>query len=490
MAERAALADAWIPLLFPTVAQHRTKPVSLVLLVLALSLAVIGYFGVGAGRQFLTDRAFEPIRVPAPTAPAPGVAAMLAAAAVAPPAVAGSRANAPIPTPAGVAAALAAELSHPELGPSVAGQVFDAGTRTLLFDQRSTAAVAPASTAKLLTAAALLSVRQATDRFSTRVVAGSEPGTVVLIGGGDPTLSAAAAGRPTRYPAAARLTDLAARVRASLGTARVERVLVDDSAFTGPATAPGWGTEDTPSNYASLITATMVDGGRDVPEAEIRSAAPDLAAGNALAAALGATAVDRGSAPAGARVLGQVRSAPVDVLIEQMLRSSDNVIAEVLARHVALATSRPASFAGAAEAVRATLAAAGIEIGDGMVDGSGLSLLNRVPLAAISSTLLATVDAKQPRWRPLLSGLSIAGWDGTLLEEDRFSGAAAVAAGAVRAKTGTLTGVTGMAGLLTDADGRLLVFSFVADQAPSAFESSSRGAVDSLVAALVRCGCR
>jgi D-alanyl-D-alanine carboxypeptidase/D-alanyl-D-alanine-endopeptidase (penicillin-binding protein 4) len=98
------------------------------------------------------------------------------------------------------------------------------------------------------------------------------------------------------------------------------------------------------------------------------------------------------------------------------------------------------------------------------------------------------VDAKQGRLRPLLSGLSIAGWDGTLLGENRFSGPAAVADGAVRAKTGTLTGVSGMAGLLTDADGRLLVFSFVADQAP--FEGPSRVAVDSLVAALVRCGCR
>jgi D-alanyl-D-alanine carboxypeptidase/D-alanyl-D-alanine-endopeptidase (penicillin-binding protein 4) len=472
------------------VARPRTKPVRLVLLVLALSLAAIGYLGVGAGRQFLTDRAFTPVRAPAPTAPAPGIAAMLSAAAVAPPGIGGSRPNAPIPTPAGVAAALAAALADPDLGPSVAGQVFDAGTGAKLFDQRSTAAVAPASTAKLLTGAALLSVRQATDRFSTRVVAGDLPGAVVLIGGGDPTLSAVAAGQPTRYPEAARITELAARVRAALGAARVEQVIVDDSAFTGPATAPGWGTEDTPSNYASLITATMVDAGRDAPDAEIRSAAPDLAAGQALAAALGGAAVSRGSAPAGAKVLGQVRSAPVDVLIEQMLRSSDNVIAEVLARHVAIATHRPASFAGAAEAVRATLAGLGIDIGAGMVDGSGLSLLDRVPMAALGSTLLAAVGAKQARLRPLLSGLSIAGWDGTLLEEDRFSGLAAVAAGSVRAKTGTLTGVTGMAGVLTDADGRLLVFSFVADQAPSAFEPSSRGAVDDLVAALVRCGCR
>jgi D-alanyl-D-alanine carboxypeptidase/D-alanyl-D-alanine-endopeptidase (penicillin-binding protein 4) len=372
----------------------------------------------------------------------------------------------------------------------VAGQVFDAGTGTLLFDQRSAEVVAPASTAKLLTAGALLSVRKATDRFDTRVVAGDRPGVVVLVGGGDPTLSAAPAGKPTRYAEAARISQLAASVRAALGGARVEQVVVDDSAFTGPTTAPGWDPADIPSSYASPITAAMVDGGRDAPDNEVRSATPDLAAGAALAAALGGATVTRGVAPPGAKVLGQAPSAPVDILVEQMMRASDNVIAEVLARQVAIAAHRPASFSGAAAAVSAALASAGITIGAGMVDGSGLSVRDRIPASALSATLLAAVNGEQSRLRPLLSGLSIAGWDGTLLQEHRFSGPASIAAGAVRAKTGTLTGVSGMAGLLTDADGRLLVFSFVADQAPSAFESSSRAAVDNLVAALVRCGCR
>jgi D-alanyl-D-alanine carboxypeptidase/D-alanyl-D-alanine-endopeptidase (penicillin-binding protein 4) len=134
------------------------------------------------------------------------------------------------------------------------------------------------------------------------------------------------------------------------------------------------------------------------------------------------------------------------------------------------------------------LATAGIQIGSGMVDGSGLSVRDRIPAAALASTLLAAVSGGHARLRPLLSGLSVAGWDGTLLEEDRFSGPAAIADGLVRAKTGTLTGVSGMAGLLTDADGRQLVFSFVADQAPA--EGPSRVAVDNLVATLVRCGCR
>lgn len=467
-------------------ARPGTKPVWL-LLALALLLAGIGYLGVGTGRQALADRTFRPVRVPAATPPAPSLAALLADAAAVP-TVASGESEAPVPTPAGVAAALAPKLRDPQLGPSVAGQVFDAGSRALLFDRRSAALVAPASTAKLLTAAAVLTVHRATDRFDTTVVAGSTPATVVLVGGGDPTLSAAAPGRPTQYPEAARISDLAARVRAAVGTAIISRVIVDDSAFPGPGTAPGWEPQDTPSAYASEITATMVDGGRDAPGADIRSAAPELAAGNALATALGGAEVSRGRAPAGAKVLGKVRSAPVSVLVEQMLRTSDNVIAEVLGRQVAIAEHQPATFAGAAAAIRTTLAAQGISIGAGMLDGSGLSLRDRIPAAALAKTLLAAVAAQQQRLRPLLSGLSIAGWDGTLLAEQRFHGAAAIAAGAVRAKTGSLTGVSGMAGLLTDADGRLLVFSFVVDQAP--FQDPSRAAVDNLVAALVRCGCR
>ncbi|MBV9821941.1 MAG: D-alanyl-D-alanine carboxypeptidase/D-alanyl-D-alanine-endopeptidase [Actinobacteria bacterium] len=462
-------------------------PARLALLAVALLLAVTGYLAVGTGRQFAADRSFTPVRVPAPTAAPPGVAALLSAATAAP-TPARSQPGGPVPTAAGVAAALAGPLADPELGPSVAGQVFDAGTGTLLFDQRSKDTVAPASTAKLLTAAAVLGVLAPSDRFATRVVAGSEPGTVVLVGGGDPTLSAAPAGRATRYAGAARISDLASRVRAALHGNPVLRVVVDGSAFTGPGSAPGWEPVDTPSAYASLITAAMVDAGRDSADAEIRSAAPDLAAGNALATALGGAEVSLGTAPAGATVLGQVRSAPLDVLVEQMLRSSDNVIAEVLGRQVAIATHRPASFAGAAESIRTVLAGTGVDIGTGMVDASGLSLQDRIPAAALAATLRATLDAGHSRLRPLLSGLSIAGWDGTLLEEDRFGGPAVVADGAVRAKTGTLSGVSAMAGLVTDADGRLLVFSFVADQAPA--EGPSRVAVDNLVAALVRCGCR
>ncbi|HEX2903580.1 MAG TPA: D-alanyl-D-alanine carboxypeptidase/D-alanyl-D-alanine-endopeptidase [Jatrophihabitans sp.] len=462
---------------------RRTANLRVVLLViLTCLLAVLGFAGTGYGRQYLADRGFHPIPVPAPTPPPAGIAPVLSAG---PPSPAAAPSG-PAPTPDGVSAALATGLTSPRLGPSLSGQVIDATTGHVLFSTHPDAAVAPASTSKLLAAAAILTVHKPTDRFLTRVLAGPVSGSVVLVGGGDPTLSGAPAGQPTEYPEAARISDLAGAVRRKLGATPITQVIVDDSLFSGPSVGPGWAPEDAPSSYASPITATMVDAGRDVPGAAIRSATPDLAAGSALATALGGANVALGRAPAGAPELAQVSSAPVSVLVEQMLRDSDNVIAELLARQVALAQGRPATFAGAAAAVSAVNATLGITMGSGMKDGSGLSALDRIPASALGAVLTKAVAT--PGLRPLLTGMSVAGWDGTLAEQDRFTGSAAIGAGTVRAKTGSLTGVSALAGVLTDSDGRQLIFDFVADRSPS--EPLTRGALDALVASLVRCGCR
>lgn len=468
----------------------------------ALVIAVGVFFAVGAGRQYVANRDFHPIAIPAATTPTAAVAAALAALAAAPSSP-GTAPAAPIPIASRVQAAVLPALAAAGLGPSVTAQVFDAATGGALLDRGAATSVAPASTAKLLTAAALLETHAVSDRFTTKVVAGPSAGTVVLVGGGDPTLSAAAPGQPSAYAEAARVTDLAAQVKAKLGSVAVTSVIVDDSLFTGPSTAVGWDAEDAPSTYASEITAAMVDGGRDTPDATTRSATPDQAAGNALAADLASdataggassaeAAVSLGSAPAGAAVLATVSSPPVGTLIEQMLSDSDNVLAEVLARQVAIAAGQPASFLGAAAAISSTLSRLGIAVGSGMKDGSGLSGLDRVPAGVLGQVLLKAVSADNPKLHPIVAGLSVAGWDGTLVEQGRFAGAAASADGLVRAKTGSLTGVSALSGLATDRDGRLLVFSFVADQVPGGDPDSlaARLALDQAAAAVAACGCR
>jgi len=179
-----------------------------------------------------------------------------------------------------------------------------------------------------------------------------------------------------------------------------------------------------------------------------------------------------------------VRSAPLSTLVEQMLHASDNVIAECLARQVALAEHQPASFTGAAAAVRAVLVRLGVDPGPGMVDGSGLAASDRVAAAVLARVL--RLAAATARLRYLISGLPVAAWSGTLA--GRFESAASrAAAGVVRAKTGTLTGVSALAGLVHDRSGRLVAFAFVADRAgPTA---AAEAALDALAARLAGCGC-
>jgi D-alanyl-D-alanine carboxypeptidase/D-alanyl-D-alanine-endopeptidase (penicillin-binding protein 4) len=179
-------------------------------------------------------------------------------------------------------------------------------------------------------------------------------------------------------------------------------------------------------------------------------------------------------------------SAPLATLVEQMLRNSDNVIAEALARQVALAQGRPASFSGGAAAVRAVLARLGLDPGAGMVDSSGLAASDRVPVAVLTGALRLAAAGDRPGLAALLAGLPVAAWSGTLA--DRYlKGSARGAAGLVRAKTGTLTGVSALAGTVHDRDGRLLAFAVVADRAPDT--ARAEAALDGVAAGLASCGC-
>jgi D-alanyl-D-alanine carboxypeptidase/D-alanyl-D-alanine-endopeptidase (penicillin-binding protein 4) len=393
----------------------------------------------------------------------------------------------PAPAAASVARVLVPALADARLGPRVRAEVLDGPTGTVLFRSGATAPAVPASTAKLLTAAALLAVRTPGDRLTTKVVRGATDGTIVLVGAGDPTLSAATGSAAAEYPGAARLADLAAQVRKH--NLPVNRIVVDDSLFTGPAVSPAWAKDDVPSDYASAITATMTDGGRANPGDVVRSETPDLAAGQELAAALDIpnAAVVRGRAPAHASVLGSVQSAPLGTLMQQMLLASDNVLAECLARQVAIAQGLPASFAGAARAVRAVLTRLGVDPGAGLLDGSGLSARDRLTAGTLAEVLHLAVTTS--RLRPLLAALPVSGWSGTLAQRYRDATARS-AGGVVRAKTGTLTDVSALAGVVHDVDGRLLVFAIVADAVPGDLTPYAEAALDDAVAKLASCGCR
>jgi D-alanyl-D-alanine carboxypeptidase/D-alanyl-D-alanine-endopeptidase (penicillin-binding protein 4) len=404
------------------------------------------------------------------------------------PVLAALASDAPQPTAEALSSRLAPLLADPALGAGVHAEVRDVASGDVLLDQDAATPATPASTAKLLTAVAVLTTLDPADRLETTVVQGAAPGEVVLVGGGDPTLSRTAPSQT--YPGAATVADLAKQVVTTLpaGT-EVTRIVVDSSLYSGPLTAPGWGPGDAPSNYAAPITATAVDGARVTPGSEARSGQPGLDAGAALADALGApgAAIVLGEAPAGAKTLGTVQSAPIARLVEQTLAMSDNVLAEALARQVALARNLPASFEGSAQAVTAALADAGVDTtGVQLGDGSGLARTDRVPADLLVDLVAGASDGSLAAAAGLLSGLPVAGYDGTLA--DRGDADPATAPGAVRAKTGTLLGVHALAGTVVTADGRLLAFAVIADAATGG-EPAAEAALDEIAASLAACGC-
>ncbi|MFW3170175.1 D-alanyl-D-alanine carboxypeptidase/D-alanyl-D-alanine-endopeptidase [Geodermatophilus sp. CPCC 206100] len=453
----------------------------LLLTVLAVLLVVAG------GGWFVVDR-LGAGDDGAATDPATA-AAELPEVDAAPPVLAALASEAPRPDPAALAAELDPLLASPALGPGVSAGVVDVASGEVLLEADAATPAVPASTAKLLTAVAALTTLGPEATLETTVVAGATPDEVVLVGGGDPTLSRTAPS--LTYPGAPTVADLAAQVQSALpaGTA-VRRVVVDNSLFDGPLTASGWGPGDAPSSYAAPITAAAVDGARVRSGDPARSGQPGTDAGAALATALGvpSATVTLGTAPVGTQVLGTVRSAPLARVVEQTLSQSDNVLAEALARHVAIARDLPATFEGAAQAVPAALADAGLDVsGVQLSDGSGLSLEDRVPVALLADLLTDAADGSLPEASAVLSGLAVAGYDGTLAE--RGDADPATAPGAVRAKTGTLLGVHGLAGTVVTADGRLLVFAVVADAAPPN-GAAAEAALDDVAAALAGCGCR
>ena len=182
-------------------------------------------------------------------------------------------------------------------------------------------------------------------------------------------------------------------------------------------------------------------------------------------------------------------SPPLSAVVEQMLEESNNVIAENLARHVALALGQPASFGGAAAAVTRELSLLGITSGIRIADGSGLSPEDLITPDALVRMLELAIA--RPRLRALLAGLPVAGFSGTLSAgQSVFSGIGGAALGSVRAKTGNLGTVAAMAGVVYDKSGGVLVFAFMADQVPSpgALKDAAQ-AIDKAASALAGCGC-
>jgi D-alanyl-D-alanine carboxypeptidase/D-alanyl-D-alanine-endopeptidase (penicillin-binding protein 4) len=396
-------------------------------------------------------------------------------------------ASSPRPAPPVVRRALAAALKDPHLAdlravvaPLTGRPVLDLGRGASM----------PASTLKLLTATAALEVLRPDHTFRTNVVRSGR--SIVLVGGGDPFLHGK---QPTTGPERAdaslqRLASSTARTLRSVGH-RPFRLTYDSSLFSGPAVNPHWPKAYIPDDVVSPISALWADEGLD-PNGSGRVADPPAGAAQLFASYLRkdgvrvAQATRPGRAPAGFREVARVTSQPLADIVERVLQNSDNEGAEVLARQVALATSRSGSFSGGVRAVVATLKSLGVHLRNATIqDGSGLSRHDRLDAETLVQVLQLASSPAHPELRSVISGLPVAAYDGSLgTRFDRSAGR-----GLVRAKTGTLTGTSALAGLTTTRRGHVLLFAFVSNHVKYAETLDTRAALDALASALATCRC-
>lgn len=441
--------------------------------------------------------------------PAPEVLAAVGSGPEGASSLSGKAGGAPPPSASALADTLEPLLDDDALGSGSSASVVDAATGRQIFAADEDEPNTPASSVKLATGAAALHALGADHRIATRTVADGD--RAFLVGGGDPTLSSEELSELADRTASALRDGESDEKGSGKGTKPVEVSLrYDTSRYEGPATHTIG-----PNENLATVTPLMVDQGRDddsesggsegsgasegsadeVPHGPApRTDDPAGDAAKRFAEELEERGVEvegkpkKEKAPRGAERLAEHRSAPLSELVERMLTHSDNDIAEALLRQTALAADEPASFKGGSAAVRDQLKDLGVPVdGAHFVDGSGLDRAGEVPAALLTRVLVRAADPDHAQLRPVLTGLPVAGFSGTL--GDRYGGERdSQGAGLVRAKTGTLSGVNTLAGTVVDADGRLLVFAFMAPEAQD--RETTQGALDRLAAALANCGCR
>ncbi|NYF11629.1 D-alanyl-D-alanine carboxypeptidase/D-alanyl-D-alanine-endopeptidase (penicillin-binding protein 4) [Leifsonia sp. AK011] len=417
----------------------------------------------------------------------------------------GTRATvaAPVPTPtetprqvpASIPAAshlrtcsVASILADPRLS-NFSGYVVNANTGEVLLDRGGTTPQRTGSVLKTLTAAAALQTLGPGGQFTTQVLDGDTPGVIVLKGGGDPTLATTPA---TVYSGAPLISDLAtsamARYQQLHPGVPVTQIVLDSTMWDpNDKWDDSWLRKEQADGYQAEVTALMVDGGRADPSAtvSVRSSDPVGGAGRAFASAAGLrTATFTTGTATGTTVLAEVSSQPISVLIPQMMSWSDNVLAENMARVTSIAAGFDGSSGSLAQAIPGALVALGLDAsGVTIRDGSGLSDLNAVPGSFITS-LMSKARTGEQNLGIMFNALPVSGMSGTL--SGRFTGANAIAAGSVIAKTGWIDTAYTLGGVVNAADGTPLAFMFASIR--DGISSDAKEAQDTLATGLYTCG--
>lgn len=364
------------------------------------------------------------------------------------------------------------------------GIVMDAESGQTLLDSASGTAHTPASTTKILTATTALSDLRSSDRLATGTsLSGSD---LHLWGEGD-LLLARGEGREDDVQGRAGIADLASDTASALSRRGVPSVTLywHHDIFSGSSRLSAWQTQEV-DGYEGDVGAFAFDAGRTSSDSNTFSSDPGADVAQTLATALREAGIEvsvagEAATPADATELARVESATVGQQIRWMLHHSDNTVADQYCRLAAAASGAEASFAGATAHVISTLKALGVDTdGLSLGDCSGLSSDNRISGRTLAQALRTGMTSQRPDLRDLVRSLPWGGLDGTL--DTRFT--TGEAAANVQAKTGSLSTVSSLAGVVTTSGGRTLVFAVGNDAVPDDGAYWTRGVLDDFVQGL------
>ena len=361
-------------------------------------------------------------------------------------------------------------------GASSGAHVLDLTTGRTLYAEDATVPRIPASVEKLYTTAAALQAFGPQGTIPTDVLgaAAVDPATGVLTGNlflrgnGDPSFNAKGAGL------------LADVLIEQTGLTEIDgRVVGDETVFDGLRGPPSEGFRT--SSYVGPLSALTFNRGFTGKRRPLFQASPPLFAAKAFTSALRRRGVTvrrsarAGVTPSGAVALAGISSPAIQSLVASMNVPSDNFIAETLIKVLGARSGLGGTTAAGAGVVRANAARLGIRTT--VVDGSGLSRFNRTSPKAIVALLTAMDEGELAV--PFEASLPVAGRTGTLY--DRMRGTAA--RDACRAKTGTLSNVSALAGYCDTRGGGRVAFAFLMN---SVYPWTARRIQDRMTAALAR----
>ncbi len=349
-----------------------------------------------------------------------------------------------------------------QAGPNSGASVYDLTDNMPLFALRAHMARAPASVEKLYTSVAVLDKLGEDATLRTKVLgvgrlgaSGVWHGNLYLVGGGDPTFGDQTFNRTWEYGYGPTAAQLASQLRAD-GIRRVSGLLIGDGSLFDPRPGPpssGFAS-DVPDLGGQLSGLTFDHGAAaGLPPAAF--AARQLARTMRVAHVQASAAHFPGKAPADARPLASVASPPASLLVRLMDVPSDDFFAEMLTKQLGARFAGAGTTAAGARVIAGAIAAYGIH--PRTVDGSGLSRSDRSSPQQVVH-LLRELNGTATG-RALVAALPIVGVEGTV----QTIAVHTAAQGRCIAKTGTLDGVTNLAGYCHGRGGKLLAFALFID---------------------------